>query len=68
MPRARLAIKPLLAQVKQDIQQQSWRVYDERRHKGQVRHLALRIGRRTEMLLTMVVKVGFTGIEQAQSG
>lgn len=50
-------LNPLLAQVKQDIQQRGWRVYDERRHKGQVRHLALRIGRRTgEMLLTMVVK------------
>lgn len=50
-------LNPLLAQVKQDIQHRGWRVYDERRHKGQVRHLALRIGRRTgEMLLTMVVK------------
>lgn len=50
-------LNPLLAQVKQDIQQRGWRVYEERRHKGQVRHLALRIGRRTgEMLLTMVVK------------
>jgi 23S rRNA (uracil1939-C5)-methyltransferase len=50
-------LNPLLAEVKQDIQQRSWTVYDERHHKGQVRHLALRIGRRTgEMLLTMVVK------------
>lgn len=50
-------LNPLLAKVKQDIQQRGWRVYDERRHNGQVRHLALRIGRRTgEMLLTMVVK------------
>ena len=62
-------LNPLLAQVKQDIQQRGWRVYDERRHKGQVRHLALRIGRRTgEMLLTMVVNDGdLPGIEaQAQ--
>ncbi len=50
-------LNPLLAEVKQDIQQRGWTVYDERRHKGQVRHLALRIGRRTgEMLLTLVVK------------
>lgn len=50
-------LNPLLAEVKQDIQQRSWTVYDERHHKGQVRHLALRIGRRTgEMLLTIVVK------------
>lgn len=50
-------LNPLLAEVKQDIQRQGWQVYDERRHKGQVRHLALRIGRRTgEILLTLVVK------------
>lgn len=50
-------LNPLLAEVKQDIQQLGWQVYDERTHKGQVRHLALRIGRRTgEILLTLVVK------------
>lgn len=50
-------LNPLLAEVKQDIQLLGWRVYDEQRHKGQVRHLGLRIGRRTgEMLLTLVVK------------
>jgi len=56
MPVQDSRLNPLLAQVKQDIQQRGWRVYDERRHKGK-RHLALRIGRRTgEMLLTLVVK------------
>ena len=50
-------LNPLLAQVKQDIQARGWTIYDEKHHKGQVRHLALRIGRRTgEMLLTLVVK------------
>jgi 23S rRNA (uracil1939-C5)-methyltransferase len=50
-------LNPLLAQVKQDIQQQGWRIYDEQRHQGQIRHLSLRIGRRTgEMLLTLVAK------------
>jgi 23S rRNA (uracil1939-C5)-methyltransferase len=45
-------LNPLLAQVKQDIQARGWTIYDEKHHKGQVRHLALRIGRRTgEMLL-----------------
>ena len=49
-------LNSLLAEVKQDIQQQSWRVYDEQYHRGQVRHLSLRIGRRTgEMLLTLIV-------------
>ena len=50
-------LNPLLLEVKQDIQKRGWRVYDEHKHKGQVRHLALRIGRRTgEMLLTLVVR------------
>ena len=50
-------LNPLLANVKKDIENRGWQVYDENRHKGQVRHLGLRIGRRTgEMLLTLVVK------------
>lgn len=50
-------LNPLLAEVKQDIQQRGWQIYDERRHQGLVRHLGLRIGRRTgEMLLTLIVK------------
>jgi len=49
-------LNPLLAEVKQDIQKRGWKIYDEQRHKGQIRHLGLRIGRRTgEMLLTLVV-------------
>ncbi len=48
-------LNPLLAEIKQDIEQQGWSVYDEHSHKGQLRHLSLRIGRRTgEMLLTLV--------------
>ena len=59
-------LNPLLAEVKQDIQQRGWRIYDERKHQGQIRHLGLRIGRRTgEMLLTLVVKDwNLPGIEQ----
>ena len=50
-------LNPLLAEVKQDIQRQNWPVYNERLHQGQVRHLSLRIGRRTgEILLTLVVR------------
>ncbi|YAF93992.1 MAG: 23S rRNA (uracil(1939)-C(5))-methyltransferase RlmD [Nodularia sp. CChRGM 3473] len=50
-------LNPLLAEVKQDIQQRGWQIYNEQRHQGQIRHLGLRIGRRTgEMLLTLVVK------------
>jgi 23S rRNA (uracil1939-C5)-methyltransferase len=50
-------LNPLLSEVKQDIQKRGWRIYNEKHHRGQIRHLSLRIGRRTgEMLLTLVVK------------
>lgn len=48
-------LNPLLAEIKQDIEQLGWSVYDEPRHQGRLRHLSLRIGRRTgEILLTLV--------------
>ncbi|MGB0564075.1 MAG: 23S rRNA (uracil(1939)-C(5))-methyltransferase RlmD [Spirulinaceae cyanobacterium] len=48
-------LDPLLAGVKQDIAQRGWSIYDATKHQGRLRHLALRIGRRTgEMLLTLV--------------
>ncbi len=50
-------LNPMLAEVKQDLYDRGWGIYDEKLHRGKVRHLALRIGRRTgEMLLTLVVK------------
>lgn len=52
-------LNPLLVGVKQDIQQRGWSIYDEAQHRGKLRHLALRVGRRTgEMLLTLIVKEG----------
>jgi 23S rRNA (uracil1939-C5)-methyltransferase len=55
--------------VKQDIQRLGWQVYNEQRHLGQVRHLGLRIGRRTgEMLLTLVVKIGIYQESPRRSG
>lgn len=48
-------LNPLLAEIKQDIQKLGWSIYNENRHQGRLRHLSLRIGRRTgEMLLTLV--------------
>ena len=48
-------LNPLLAEAKQDIQQRGWSIYDEETRRGALRHLALRIGRRTgQMLLTLV--------------
>ncbi|MEL7035264.1 MAG: 23S rRNA (uracil(1939)-C(5))-methyltransferase RlmD [Cyanobacteria bacterium J06592_8] len=50
-------LDPLLANIKQDIQKQGWLIYNEREQKGIIRHLSLRIGRRTgEILLTLVVR------------
>ncbi len=50
-------LDPLLAQVKQDIQQRGWTIYNEQTHRGLIRHLGLRVGRRTgEILLTLVVR------------
>jgi len=48
-------LDPLLAEVKQDIQAQGWSIYDEDTQTGNLRHLALRVGRRTgQILLTLV--------------
>lgn len=50
-------LNPFLEQVKKDIQSLGWQIYNEKNHSGIIRHLALRIGRRTgEILLTLVVK------------
>ncbi|RAM51108.1 MAG: 23S rRNA (uracil(1939)-C(5))-methyltransferase RlmD [Hapalosiphonaceae cyanobacterium JJU2] len=50
-------LNSLLTEIKQDIQKRNWPIYNEQHHKGIIRHLGLRIGRRTgEILLTLVVK------------
>jgi len=61
-------LNPLLAEVKQDIQQQGWSIYNEAQHQGKLRHLGLRIGRHTgEMLLTLVSTQEISGLDlQAQ--
>jgi 23S rRNA (uracil1939-C5)-methyltransferase len=59
-------LNPLLKEVKEDIHWRDWLVYDEKKHTGELRHLSLRIGRRTgEMLLTLIVRTGeLPGIEE----
>ncbi|MCU0566501.1 MAG: 23S rRNA (uracil(1939)-C(5))-methyltransferase RlmD [Oculatellaceae cyanobacterium Prado106] len=48
-------LNPILAEVKQDLHERGWSIYNEEQHRGKLRHLGLRIGRRTgEMLLTLV--------------
>lgn len=50
-------LDPLLAGIKQDIEVLGWPIYNEETHRGNLRHLALRIGRRTgDILLTLVVR------------
>lgn len=49
-------LDPLLAGIKKDIQSQGWSIYHEQTHKGLIRNLSMRVGRRTgEILLTLVV-------------
>ena len=59
-------LNPFLAQIKKDIQSNGWEIYNEHSHTGIIRHLGLRVGRRTgEILLTLVVKhLNIPGIEQ----
>lgn len=52
-------LNPLLSYLKQAIQTQQWSIYDEAMHSGELRHLCLRIGRRTgEILVTLVARSG----------
>ena len=59
-------LHPLLKEVKQDIQQRGWSIYNETNHQGKLRHLSLRIGTNTgEMLLTLVTtNQSLSGIEE----
>lgn len=48
-------LHPFLKEIKHDIQQQGWSIYDETNHQGKLRHLSLRIGKNTgEILLTLI--------------
>ena len=47
---------PLLKEIKQDITRRKWKIYDEHKHIGILRHLSLKIGEKTgEIILTLVV-------------
>jgi 23S rRNA (uracil1939-C5)-methyltransferase len=59
-------LHPLLREVKQDIQERGWSIYNETSHRGKLRHLSLRIGTNTgEMLLSLVTnEQSLPGIEE----
>lgn len=49
-------LNPFLKEIKQDITRQGWKIYDENKRIGILRHLSLRIGEKIgEILLTLVV-------------
>ncbi|VXD11397.1 putative enzyme [Planktothrix serta PCC 8927] len=63
-------LNPLLANIKLDIHNRGWSIYDESQHRGKIRHLSLRIGRRTgEILLTLIAtQASLPGLnEQAET-
>lgn len=48
-------LNPMLAEIKRDLQERGWSIYNETKHQGRLRHLSLRVGRRTgQQLLTLV--------------
>lgn len=48
-------LDPLLAAIKQDIAQRGWSIYNEQKHRGNLRHLGFRIGRHTGEVLLLLV-------------
>lgn len=61
-------LNSFLSEIKQTIQQQGWSIYNESSHRGNLRHLGLRIGRRTgEVLLTLVGRESFSADIEEQA-
>ncbi len=62
------ALNPLLVDAKAVIRDREWSLYNEKKHQGRLRHLALRVGHNTgETLLTLVTTGYLPGVkEQAE--
>jgi 23S rRNA (uracil1939-C5)-methyltransferase len=58
-------LDPFLNNLKHDFQKAGWIPYDEKTHQGSLRHVSLRIGRRTgEILLTLISRdLSLPGLE-----
>ncbi|NEP62560.1 MAG: 23S rRNA (uracil(1939)-C(5))-methyltransferase RlmD [Symploca sp. SIO2G7] len=52
-------LNPLLVAAKAAIKARGWSVYDEKKHQGRLRHLALRIGHNTGQTLLTLVATGY---------
>ncbi|MEA5462782.1 23S rRNA (uracil(1939)-C(5))-methyltransferase RlmD [Leptothoe sp. PORK10 BA2] len=59
------ALNPLLVDAKAVIQARAWSLYDEKKHQGRLRHLALRVGHHTgQTLLTLVTTGPLPGVDE----
>ncbi len=53
------ALDPLLLDAKAAIQARGWSLYNEQKHQGRLRHLALRVGQHTGQTLLTLVTTGY---------
>ncbi|MEL7508760.1 MAG: 23S rRNA (uracil(1939)-C(5))-methyltransferase RlmD [Cyanobacteria bacterium J06554_1] len=53
------ALNPLLVDAKAVIQEKGWSLYNEKKHQGRLRHLALRVGHNTGQTLLTLVTTGY---------
>ncbi|MGD1852890.1 MAG: 23S rRNA (uracil(1939)-C(5))-methyltransferase RlmD [Leptolyngbyaceae cyanobacterium] len=53
------ALNPLLVDAKETIKTRGWSLYNEKKHQGRLRHLALRVGAHTGQTLLTLVTTGY---------
>lgn len=52
-------LNPLLVEVKAVIKARGWSLYNEKKHQGRLRHLALRVGQQTQQSLLTLITTGY---------
>ncbi|MBT9316956.1 23S rRNA (uracil(1939)-C(5))-methyltransferase RlmD [Leptothoe spongobia] len=53
------ALNPLLVDVKAAIKARGWSLYNEKKHQGRLRNLALRVGQHTDQAMLTLVTTGY---------
>lgn len=53
------ALNPLLVEAKAAIKARGWSLYNEQKHQGRLRHLALRVGKHTGQSMLTLVTTGY---------